>query len=86
MLANSNRMSENGDVLEHKQNINQILVQWSSFIKIKKKNYLEDYIHIKEIGEGAFGTVSKIKMKYGGMFRAAKVVKISAIAKKKTKR
>ena len=36
---------------------------------------MEDYIHVKEIGQGAFGTVSKIKMKYGGMFRAAKIVK-----------
>ena len=44
---------------------------------------MEDYIHIKEIGEGAFGTVSKIKMKYGGLFRAAKIVKISSLAKKK---
>ncbi len=61
-------------------------MQWSSFIKIKKKNYLEDYIHVKEIGEGAFGTVSKIKMKYGGMFRAAKIVKISALAKKKAEK
>lgn len=74
---------ELGNHSENAEDINRILVQWSSFIKIKKKNYLEDYIHIKEIGEGAFGTVSKIKMKYGGMFRAAKVVKMSALAKKK---
>lgn len=25
----------------------RIPVNWSSFVKIKKKNYLEDYIHIK---------------------------------------
>ena len=48
-------------------------------MKIKKKNYLEDYIFIKEIGRGAFGSVVKIKMKYGGLMRAAKIIKYSAI-------
>ena len=28
----------------------KIPVHWSSFIKVKKKNYLEDYVHIREIG------------------------------------
>ena len=37
---------------------------------------------MKEIGKGAFGTVSKIKMKYGGMFRAAKIIKGAAFDKK----
>ena len=58
------------------------MVQWNTFIKIKKKNYLEDYIFVKEIGKGAFGTVSKIKMKYGGLYRAAKVIKGAAFTKK----
>jgi hypothetical protein len=52
-------------------------------VKIKKKNYLEDYIFIKEIGRGAFGSVVKIKMKYGGLMRAAKIIKYSAIMKEK---
>ena len=76
------------DMLVREQNERgqKIPVNWSSFIKIKKKNYLEDYIHIKEIGEGAFGVVSKIKMKYGGLYRAAKLVKRDALAKAKNKR
>ena len=53
---------------------------------MKKKSYLEDYIHIKEIGQGAFGTVSKIKMKYGGMLRAAKIVKRDAVSRVKSGR
>jgi hypothetical protein len=56
-------------------------VQWNSFVKIKKKNYLEDYIFVKEIGRGAFGSILKIKMKYGGLSRAAKVIKFSSIMK-----
>jgi hypothetical protein len=35
---------------------------------------------------GAFGAVAKIKMKYGGLFRAAKIVKTSALASMKIKR
>lgn len=54
---------------------NKIAVQWHSFVKIKAKNYLEDYIFMKEIGHGAYGVVIKIKMKYGGFLRAAKLIK-----------
>jgi hypothetical protein len=52
-------------------------------VKIKKKNYLEDYVFMKEIGKGAYGSVVKIKMKYGGMLRAAKVVKSSLVTAEK---
>jgi calcium-dependent protein kinase len=52
-------------------------------VKIKKKNYLEDYVFLKEIGKGAFGCVLKVKMKYGGLQRAAKVIKSSLIVKDK---
>lgn len=38
---------------------------------------------IKEIGKGAYGSVCKIKMKYGGLLRAAKVIKAAAIFKEK---
>lgn len=61
--------------LEH----NRIGVNWHSFVKIKKKNYLEDYVFLKEIGKGAYGCVLKVKMKYGGLLRAAKVIKSSLI-------
>jgi calcium-dependent protein kinase len=64
---------------EEKLEKNRIGVNWNSFIKIKKKNYLEDYVFIKEIGRGAYGSVQKIKMKYGGLFRAAKVIKSALI-------
>lgn len=66
--------------------MDRIFVQWSSFIKIKKKNYLDDYIHIKEIGFGAFGIVSKIQMKYGGLYRAAKTIKMSMLTQKKIRK
>lgn len=64
---------------EEKLEKNRIGVNWNSFIKIKKKNYLEDYVFIKEIGRGAYGSVQKIRMKYGGLFRAAKVIKSALI-------
>jgi hypothetical protein len=57
----------------------KISVQWNTFAKIKKKSYLEDYIFIKEIGKGAYGSVCKLKMKYGGLLRAAKTIKTSAV-------
>jgi serine/threonine protein kinase len=53
-------------------------------VKIKKKNYLEDYIFLKELGKGAYGSVLKVKMKYGGILRAAKVIKSSLVANNKT--
>lgn len=63
---------------------NRIGVNWHSFVKIKKKNYLEDYVFLKEIGKGAYGSVSKVKMKYGGLLRAAKVIKSSLIVHDKS--
>jgi hypothetical protein len=56
-----------------------VAVNWHSFIKIKNKNYLEDYVFIKELGKGAYGSVFKMKMKYGGIARAAKVIKSALI-------
>ena len=60
-------------------NYNKVGVNWNNFIKIKKKNYLEDYAFIKEIGRGAYGSVNKIKNKHGGLMRAAKIVKSSMV-------
>ena len=65
---------------EKKLEQRKIGVNWNSFVKIKKKNYLEDYIFMKQIGKGAFGEVTKLKMKYGGMLRAAKIIKSSTIS------
>lgn len=56
-------------------------MKWNTFAKIKQKSYLEDYIFIKEVGRGAYGSVCKIKMKYGGLLRAAKIIKTSAVLK-----
>lgn len=53
-------------------------VNWSSFFKIKKKNYLEEYAYCREIGRGSFGTVVKAKMKFGTHYRAIKIIKESA--------
>jgi hypothetical protein len=32
---------------------------------------------VKELGKGAFGSVAKVKMKYGTQFRAVKIIKES---------
>lgn len=69
---------------QHMKNNQRIGVNWQSFIKIKKKNYLEDYIFVKEIGKGAYGSVLKVKMKYGGLLRAAKIIKSSLVTKNRT--
>ena len=58
-----------------------IKIKWNSFIKMKKKSYLEDYTIVSEIGKGGFGTVSKVKAKYTGVMRAAKKIKKSSLAK-----
>ncbi len=41
---------------------------------MKKRNYLDDYIILKEIGRGGFGRVNKVKSKFTGLFRAAKKI------------
>jgi hypothetical protein len=61
----------------------KIGVNWNSFVKIKKKNYLEDYVFVRELGKGAYGSVVKLKMKYGGMMRAAKVIKSAMVTAEK---
>jgi len=42
---------------------------------MKKKNYLDDYTVVREIGKGGFGTVSKVIAKYTNVSRAAKKIK-----------
>lgn len=53
----------------------RIELNWASFVKIKRRNYLEEYAFVKELGKGAFGSVAKVKMKYGTLFRAVKIIK-----------
>lgn len=77
---------ENDDKPSSKQEINKIIVQRNNFVKMKKENHLKNYIHIKDIGSGSFGTVSKIKMKYTGFIRAAKTIQYSAISKMTNKK
>lgn len=48
---------------------------------MKKKNYLEDYTILKEVGRGGFGTVYKVQAKFTGVLRAAKRIKKTALAK-----
>jgi hypothetical protein len=48
---------------------------------MNKKNYLEDYSVLKEIGRGGFGCVHKVKAKYTGLYRAAKRIKKSQLKK-----
>lgn len=68
---------------EQRMELKKIGVNWNSFVKIKKKNYLEDYVFVKEVGKGAYGSVVKIKMKYGGMLRAAKLIKSALVTAEK---
>lgn len=67
--------------MEEESVIEEIKIKWNNFIKMKNKNYLEEYTIIKEIGKGGFGTVSKVRAKYTGVIRAAKKIKKSALAK-----
>jgi calcium-dependent protein kinase len=48
---------------------------------MKKRNYLDDYEIVKEIGRGGFGKVNKVKSKYTGLFRAAKRIRKSSLGK-----
>jgi len=48
---------------------------------MKKRNYLDDYVIIKEIGRGGFGKVNKVRSKYTGLFRAAKKIKKTTLDK-----
>lgn len=66
---------------QEEEAVSEIKVKWNSFIKMKKKNYLDDYIIIKEIGRGGFGKVNKVRSKYTGIFRAAKKIKKCTLAK-----
>ncbi len=72
---------EEEEITQEESVIEEIKIKWNSFIKMKKKNYLEEYTIIKEIGKGGFGTVSKVKAKFTGVVRAAKKIKKSALAK-----
>lgn len=49
---------------------------------MKKRNYMDDYTIIKEIGRGGFGKVNKVKNKYTGLMRAAKKIKKTTLDKK----
>lgn len=72
--------------MEKQRENGKVVVQWNQFIKIKSKNYLEDYMQIKEIGRGSFGTVSKVCKKNRKLYRAAKIIKMSSVNKKKANR
>jgi serine/threonine protein kinase len=48
---------------------------------MKHRNYLDDYIIMKEIGRGGFGKVNKVRSKYTGLYRAAKKIKKSTLGK-----
>ena len=59
----------------------EIKVKWNDFIKMKERNYLDDYEIIRQIGRGGFGKVNKVRSKYTGIYRAAKKIKKSNLDK-----
>ena len=61
--------------------IEEIKVKWNNFIKMKTRNYLDDYQILRQIGRGGFGKVNKVQSKYTGLMRAAKKIKKSTLAK-----
>ena len=72
------------ETIEEEPEAVEIKVRWNSFIKTKKKNYMDDYVIIKEIGRGGFGKVSKVKSKFTGIYRAAKSIKKSKLGTEET--
>jgi predicted Ser/Thr protein kinase len=52
----------------------KVKVKWHSFIKMKKKKFTDDYYVLKEIGRGGFGSVYKVRMRNGKIYRAAKKI------------
>ena len=44
---NKKRGSQLTDSTRKEGELSKIMVQWNTFVKIKKKNYLEDYIFVK---------------------------------------
>ena len=61
--------------------LEEVKVRWNSFIKLKKRNCLEDYVFLAELGRGGYGCVYKAMMKYTGLYRAGKKIKKSALGK-----
>jgi len=59
----------------------KIDVNWGSFIKLKTKNFEEDYCVVQELGRGAFGTVSKVMLRSTKLMRAMKSIKKSSLIK-----
>lgn len=60
----------------------KIDVRWEDFIKLKSKNVKSDYELMQELGRGAFGTVSKVRMKNSNkLLRAMKSIKKSSLIK-----
>lgn len=52
----------------------KVTVRWNKFIQMKQKRFTDDYEVISEIGRGGFGSVYKVMMKNGRIFRAAKKI------------
>lgn len=46
---------------------------------MKRKNFLNDYRVIKEVGKGGFGCVYKVAMRNGNILRAAKKINKSQL-------
>ena len=51
-----------------------VKVKWDHFIKMKRRQFLDDYKILTEIGRGGYGSVYRVIMKNGNILRAAKKI------------
>lgn len=54
--------------------VRTVKVKWDHFIKMKRRQFLDDYKILTEIGRGGYGSVYRVVMKNGNILRAAKKI------------
>lgn len=64
----------------------RIAVDWGSFIKLKQKNFINNYRIIRELGRGGYGVVYRVQMKSSDTQRAMKSIKKSSLFKEDEKK
>lgn len=74
------------DSYQAERTIEEVRVKWSSFIKIREGDYLQEYVVMRELGRGGYGSVYKVKGKYSNIIRAAKKIKKAELTVKEQER